>query len=1166
MKETNSNHEQLTAWSRPPAPNLCRLTSTRKASAGNRYLNGSKKAVPFITILVVMAIWLASPASAVFGLDKTDVDIFAFNTDRTLQGRTDGWEPFPGPGPGYNIVRTFRNSAGQLILLTLNGNTGEYTTFAPTADGYLGSTKAGGGPQKELRCNAAEYVKLGNEFKLVTQDSFTGMIRIFPVNDNGAPNLNAITKSLVLDMRDKNLFSAYESQISLYETSLLMTGVNTWTGEMATYSLNTMQKVITQTWSRGWTSTDYLKIGSVTYRLLYKASGDPYKSPAESGDQARRFVIETATADGSSWDIQDNYLAADMGDLSSIRFVQFPAVRSGYNYGIFFYRRTTGDYSIYGFDPQIGLGAKLDSGSLKGGAFAGAPPAPPYLDVAPYLVSNKTFLACVSPDKATPLGYEQAEKMGQVMHDSLKNNTVGYQFVLAQSGRIFFSRGYGKNRLEHDSSADTAMTTRSHLNIGSVSKVITTLTVLKLAQQNKIDLKADISNYLDAGQVEPYKWPTITPVVNLLTHTSGVSGDKCTANTGNLTVDCKDFFNAQTDSVPACGFVGGKYNCNYSYNNSNFVAARKVIENVTGAQDSKDIDDQTHKLWADSVDLDAITCKVSPSAFYYGPCNGAADCFDYAGKSWRRYWPAGDYSWSEYCSSGGWNASSQELIHFLGAIRYRNALDKEFTNTLLSTDLVDVDNDGTAIGWDPPWSAGGETILGKGGFLPSHGTAARAYITRLPNNCDAVVQLNSNSDVKVTPLLQDSFNNAVLGKTLVKTNGDYSTQLGDDTTATAINTTRTTQTESEHVVVSRTSDGNLKLRAFQASRLIDAPQLDLIAEKTINFPAPGLSTDNVAITDGSDFATASLAKLPPGNLLNLTTWNFNGALLTKQASAFGPITSGNDVAVVKIASKVAGVGTLTRVVTAVKNTDGVMQLDVWDCFNAPLSPQLSTITHVGKIVDTEWSESLDIKNLGAVGDFTKAARLVTAYRASSGFLTVKAWQVDVNGSPQFKSSEIFTSYYGTDLVASTALKHRVAIDTAGDGVSGFFDGHGFMTTFIAQDTAILNVVTWYADDAGLITFKSSKKTGVAVLGQGLTSTTTIVMLANDPNTSANEKGMEQVIKWAVANDGTITSPWNKKPGFRVTDVAATGNLVGSFVQFAPAFTLRVVNWAVLDSP
>jgi hypothetical protein len=54
----------------------------------------------------------------------------------------------------------------------------------------------------------------------------------------------------------------------------------------------------------------------------------------------------------------------------------------------------------------------------------------------------------------------------------------------------------------------------------------------------------------------------------------------------------------------------------------------------------------------------------------------------------------------------------------------------------------------------------------------------------------------------------------------------------------AINTTRTKQDVSDHVVVSQTYDGNLKLRAFRASRVIDTPQLDLITEKTVNFPPP----------------------------------------------------------------------------------------------------------------------------------------------------------------------------------------------------------------------------------------------------------------------------------------------------------------------------------------
>jgi hypothetical protein len=57
------------------------------------------------------------------------------------------------------------------------------------------------------------------------------------------------------------------------------------------------------------------------------------------------------------------------------------------------------------------------------------------------------------------------------------------------------------------------------------------------------------------------------------------------------------------------------------------------------------------------------------------------------------------------------------------------------------------------------------------------------------------------------------------------------------------------------------------------------------------------------------------------------------------------------------------------------------------------------------------------------------------------------------------------------------------------------------------------------------------------------------MLADDPDTSGTELEMVKVIKGAVANDGTSTRPWSKQPGFRATNVAATNNVVGAFVQY-----------------
>jgi hypothetical protein len=98
-------------------------------------------------------------------------------------------------------------------------------------------------------------------------------------------------------------------------------------------------------------------------------------------------MIETVDAQGNTQEIQDKTLSSDGGDISSARFIQFPVSRGGYGYGILLYKRTTAEYAIYEFDPNVGLGNKIDAGTLMvdpPGA-AGLTAAPPYIDVADYV-------------------------------------------------------------------------------------------------------------------------------------------------------------------------------------------------------------------------------------------------------------------------------------------------------------------------------------------------------------------------------------------------------------------------------------------------------------------------------------------------------------------------------------------------------------------------------------------------------------------------------------------------------------------------------------------------------------------------------------------------------------------------------------------------------------
>lgn len=1092
-----------------------------------------------------------NPAAAMaVGVERTDLDVYALNANGTLAGKINGRE-WQTPIIGYNIVRAFRNSDGQTLLFVLNGNTGATMTFALNADGSIGGLMSGSGsPRKELRCNAAEFGKIGGLTKLITQDSFTGMIRTFTINNNGALDLNSMTENFLADMQDKNLFSVYENQISLLQSGFQMIGVNTWTGETTIYSLD-MKKIASPRWTRGWTSIDHLKIGDATYRLLYKAAGDPYKKPGESGDEARRFRIEIVSSDGSSQVIYDKPLYADGGDISSVRFVQFPGLLRGVsNYGILFYKRTTSDYSIFEFDTQTGLGNKIDSGKLKEDS-ASDVNAPPYIDVAPYLLNGKTCLAFVSPDNAKPLGFEAAENMGRTIHDGLTGRTVGYQFILAQSGRIFFSRAGGKAKLDHDPAAEIDMTIRKQLELASVSKMITTMTVLKLAEQGKLmpDLSDKVAVRIDPLDRGPASWTWRASVLNLLTHASGMTKNnkQCVTDEGNLTLDCREFFNATPDSDPGCGIdANGKFNCDYSYNNSNTRAARKVIEFLTSApnakvDDAKDIVAQTLKLWADSVDLDEMTCKVAPNSYYYGPCDGAGDCFNYAGKSWRREYV--EPEWLALCSSGHWYASSREMIEFLAAIRYRKALNQKLTDLLLSTGLKDIDGDATAVGWGPPWDADGEKNLGKGGYFPSNGTAARSFITRLPNNCDAVIQLNTETGVSPDTLLKEAYKNAALGLVGYNANDEYNSPLADTASKTFINTVKTGANESEHVTVARGVNGSLNLKAFRAARQFDG-NLTLVAEKTFSATFPAYTSDQVAITDGVNFATASLGL---ANQLNLITWEFNGANLTPHRTALG--SQAKEVAAAKVASS----GSQGRIVTAICNMNFKLQLDVWDFNNLAGAPQYSSVTHKDSIVLDRYPEAIAIKNLGAVGDLSKAARFVVAYGTNNGIapLAVEVWQVNAGGQLEFKDLKSFTS--GPYVSVDSSIPNRVAIDAVGDGDGKFFDGHGFMTTFIRASRK-LQVVTWRVDDAGIITFRDNKETSGDVGTQDVSATTTVVTLTDK---------RVKLIKWLVDDDGIITRANNDRIlGDQATHVAATGNLLAA-VQIFPFTTLKVANWTIL---
>ncbi len=100
-------------------------------------------------------------------------------------------------------------------------------------------------------------------------------------------------------------------------------------------------------------------------------------------------------------------------------------------------------------------------------------------------------------------------------------NVKGLSIAIIQNHKMIWAKGYGFA----DEKQKRAVTTATLFKPGSISKSLNAVGVLKLAQDNKVDLYKDINTYLKSWQF-PYdslsKGKKIT-LANLLSHTAGLS-------------------------------------------------------------------------------------------------------------------------------------------------------------------------------------------------------------------------------------------------------------------------------------------------------------------------------------------------------------------------------------------------------------------------------------------------------------------------------------------------------------------------------------------------------------------------------------------------------------------------------------------------------------------
>jgi CubicO group peptidase (beta-lactamase class C family) len=91
--------------------------------------------------------------------------------------------------------------------------------------------------------------------------------------------------------------------------------------------------------------------------------------------------------------------------------------------------------------------------------------------------------------------------------------------AVVQDGRLILGKGYGVI----DDTSRRPVTTETVFHVASLSKVATAVAVLRLAQEGRVDLDADVNRYLTGFSVPSDPARPVT-LAHLMTHTSGLEG------------------------------------------------------------------------------------------------------------------------------------------------------------------------------------------------------------------------------------------------------------------------------------------------------------------------------------------------------------------------------------------------------------------------------------------------------------------------------------------------------------------------------------------------------------------------------------------------------------------------------------------------------------------
>ena len=178
--------------------------------------------------------------------------------------------------------------------------------------------------------------------------------------------------------------------------------------------------------------------------------------------------------------------------------------------------------------------------------------------------------------------------MDTIFQKKIKEQHVpGAVITVVKDGQIIFSKGYGYSDLEKKIPMNADKTL---VRTASVSKLFTYTAMMQLCEQGKIDLKANVNQYLKGYNLKN-EYSTPVTVEQLLTHTSGIDDNRI----ADLSKDKKDLVPMNDFLKKHLPKVVREPGSIINYSSYDAALAGGIIEQVSGKPLSNFIEDNIFK-------------------------------------------------------------------------------------------------------------------------------------------------------------------------------------------------------------------------------------------------------------------------------------------------------------------------------------------------------------------------------------------------------------------------------------------------------------------------------------------------------------------------------------------------------------------------------------------